>query len=561
MPLPAHSPEFARLATRWLEGTATAAEAKLLFESVQADKACAKEFADQARFELLLQDTLRERLREQGIAAGAREKAATYHRRATVRRALAVAAMIAFTGYLLWLVLPSDHSQPVPETVQVPQVMPFPRSHPMPGNTMVLMAREDPAKPAADTPPDPLQKQLDQFFLTGIDLDKVPLSRALKQLEDQLRELNFANKAELAALHVQLPPGAGAQPVTFHSGSISFLKAVRALAALAGYDVNADDTSVSLLARGNGNPMQQESRTLDTLLTKLGATSDPNRNRLRELFNDARSLGLQLDSSLDANGNILGLQATPGQFEALALMAESRDQIRSMPPMRFYMRASRSQPGTQNHIFTGSEAERERAQFEMATGPDRPAPVIVPILEFVPTDIFPPGTIMVVATPVGGDKIYLRVSPSFKNDPPTPEQRLATTPSAGKDATVAVVGATFQGKGEVLTLNVGATIENLADVRLATAGIGGNTVNAGGLNFLSNSQTLSSGSTFNIDMPTGSTAMNADAAIQALSKLGPSSDTTLGTWTVRILTVNGTTMVTGNNRADLVTKLEFYREP
>ncbi len=493
MSLPARSPEFARLATRWLEGSATAAEAGQLWESVMEDKACAKEFADQARFELLLQDTLREQLREQGIAAAARVKTVTFHRRATVRRALAAAATLAFAGYLLWLVLPADHIQKMPETVQAtspPAPVPTPRS--MPNNTMVLIARQLPSQPAEDTPPDSLQKQLDQFFLTGVDLDKVPLGRALKMLEDQLRELNFANKAELAALHVLLPPGAGAQPVTFHSGSISFLKAVRALAALAGYDVNADDTSVSLLARGGGNPLRQESRSLNTLLTRLGTTSDPSRNRLTELFNDARSLGLQLNSSLDENGNIVGLQATPGQFEALALMAQSRDQIRGMPPLIFYPRVSRSQPDAQNRILTGPEAQRERAEFDFANGPIRPAPIIVPLQEFVPVNIMAGETVELSATPVAGNNAYLRIN--------------ANTKKKQEEPIVALLDSSSRGR-EVITVNISATNDTSGGITLATSGTTATTAS-----FSANTATLSTVNAFNNQTPNGSIILKSGSA-------------------------------------------------
>lgn len=565
MPLPANSPEFVRLATRWLDGTATAVEARQLWESVMSDVACAREFADQARFELLLQDTLRERLREQGIVAGARQQTVKYQRRTTMRRVLAVAAVAAMAGYLLWLILPADRSLPVPETAQVPSPAPVPRP-PAPHSTMVLMARQDPAKPAADTPPDPLNKQLDQFFLTGVDLDKVPLNRALKQLEDQLRELNFANKAELAALHVLLPPGAGTQPVTFHSGSISFLKAVRALAALAGYDVNADDTSVSLLARSDGNPLRQESRSLNALLAQLGVTPDPTRSRLMELFNDARSLGLPLDTGLDENGNIVALRATPGQFEALALMAQSRDQIRGMPPMVFYMRASHSQPGTQNHIFTGPEAERERAEFDLATGANRPVPIIVPLQEFVPSDAMPQGVIMVVATPVGGDKVYLSVNSSTKKEPPPqdPQQHLAAVPPPSKDPIVALLDSTPRGGGEVIKLNVGSTGDSVPGVVLVTSG---STLNA---NTTTNSTLSNAGNNLGTVSATNQTltfandggGMTADAALQALARISEISDGMVRNWVARILTVDGSTVtLKSDSRAGLMTQLELYRTP
>ena len=108
MPLHPQSPEFARLATRWLDGSATAAEAALLWQNIGADAACAREFAEQARFDLLLQDTLRERQKEQQIAVGARQQVVRNQRKVAWRRTAAVAAVVLALGFLVWLVLPNQ---------------------------------------------------------------------------------------------------------------------------------------------------------------------------------------------------------------------------------------------------------------------------------------------------------------------------------------------------------------------------------------------------------------------------------------------------------------------
>ena len=407
MPIPAHSPEFARLATRWLDGSATPVEAAQLWECIGTDPACAREFAEQSRFELLLQDTLREQRREQGITAGARQKTRQYHRRTAGRQVLAVAAVVIATGFLVWLAWPAHTttSTDVAHSPTPPVVRPLQTA---PRRTTVLVTRQEGSGPAGAVKV-PLRSQLDVFFLTGVNVDKMPLKQALKLLEEQLRELNFASNADLAALRIRLPAGAGNEPVTFHSGSISFLKAARALAGLAGYDVDADETGMTLVARTEGNPNRSQSRSVAELLARLGNPADASRSRLAEMLDDARALGLRFN--LNADGTVTGLNATAGDFDALAILAQSRDQVRAMPPLRFYVKTSRSGPGAQDRIISGDEAAQLQADFIAAAGPNLPPAVTVPIQETSGTDQAPPGKLLVMATPVGTDRIALNVIP------------------------------------------------------------------------------------------------------------------------------------------------------
>ena len=441
MSLHPQSPEFARLATRWLDGSATAAEAALLWENIGADAACAREFAEQARFDLLLQDTLRERQREQQIAVGARREVVRHQRKVVWRRTGDIAAIMLALGFLVWLVLPnqSDPTRPIAKARVSPQSL-RPPSLPgiRPRHTTVLVARQDKTTPGGRTA-EPLRRLLDDFFLTGVDLDKVPLRQALRELEDQLRELNFASSAEIAALRVQLPAGEGSQPVTFHSGSISFLKAVRALAGLAGYDVNVADASVVLVARTNGSPYRPESRSVADLLAGQGGTDDPTRNRLTELVNDARALNLQVNFAAD--GNATSLVATPGEAQALALLAQSRDQVRSLPALRFYVKATPAPPGSQDRILTGIEADQVRSDFLLSANPQSPPAIItVPMQESsAPGATAQPGEIYIAAGPVGTDRIYLNITPGPIDVGQPAQQTLNGAASNSQDPVIAYI--------------------------------------------------------------------------------------------------------------------------
>ncbi|MDB6140276.1 MAG: hypothetical protein JWO94_3348 [Verrucomicrobiaceae bacterium] len=557
MPVPAHSPEFARLATRWLDGSARAAEAVELWQSIRTDPECAKEFAQQARFDLLLQDTLREHLREHGITAVARQHAGHHRRRVATRRVLAAAAVLTVVGFLLWQV------QPRHEVAQGIPPSSLPVSHTSGGKvrrTTMLMARQNTAIPSTNTSTDPLRMRLDHFFLAKVDLDKVPLKQALKYLEDQLRELNFANSADLAALHVLLPAGAGSQLVTFHSGSISFFKAVRALAGLAGYDLEASDASVALVARDGSNPGREESKSVSDLIAQFGGTADPGRNRLAELLNDARSLGLQVDAITNGNGSITTLRATPGQFEALALLAQSRDQIRAMPPLQFYLQAGRSPPGAQDQILTGTDAERAWADFFLSAGQTLPAPITVPLLESTGDDTFAPAGITIGATPVGADRIYLNVTPGgAEENLSQPDHRSSL--AAGNptnDPVVAVIPDPRLGMTPVIQMQFSApSISNLQTPGLLvfTPAISQTVVNQ--TDNLTGATTLTS----TAQLTTNATLGVAAAGTLALQMGATNSYTAPIVYTATVITANGLVTLTASSAADLAALIQLTLIP
>ena len=411
MPIDPQSPEFARLAARWLDGSATLAEAAQLWESVKADPACAREFAGQARFELLLQDTLAERARERGINASAQRESSRRYQRTQRNRALAVAAAVIAAGFALWLIQPNTTPTVAESGPHVELPLPPTSSPPHPTEahsrrTTILVARE--TKSANQPATVSLKKHLDDFFLTEVNLEKVPLRQALKLMEDQLRELNFSNSQELAALRVRLPQGAGDEVVSFHSGGISFLKAIRAIGSLAGYDLDVDDTSLALVARANPGPMKEQSHSLESLASLLGTPEDPTRNRMAELIGDARSLGLHFD--LNKDGTPTHLYATPGELEALSILAQSRDQIRSMPPLQFYVRATRG-GSNPDRIVTGTEADRIRAEYLRTAGPNPPV-ISLPMLESNYNLGSPQkGDVVMSAGPVG-DQRYIVFAPT-----------------------------------------------------------------------------------------------------------------------------------------------------
>src|SRR3569623_1347621 len=210
MPFTPQSPEFARLAVRWLDGSATDAEAAQLWENLRNDPDCAREFAAHARSDLLLEDTLRETQREQGVAARVGQEMGRHRSKVVRRKMLTAAAAAMLLGLVAWLALPG-RGPGAPQVAHAPTVSPPVSHHTLPEGvkrgTTILMARNEPPRPpdASVPTPDAFRHRMDDFFLLGVDLDKVPLAVAIKRLEDELRGLNFANAPGLASLHVQIP--------------------------------------------------------------------------------------------------------------------------------------------------------------------------------------------------------------------------------------------------------------------------------------------------------------------------------------------------------------------
>ena len=204
------------------------------------------------------------------------------------------------------------------------------------------------------SPHKPLPQHLDEFFLNGLAFNKTPLRDAVRQMEAQLRSLNFAHSSDLARLRVSLPAEAMNREVTFQSDSISFLKALRAIAALAGCEVAVSDNGIALNTLMDGMRQPVERRAIESLLAADGIGRHAS---LSDLLTDAQALGMVATEDRTLDG-------TPAQFAALAQLAESRRQIRQMPDMSFLAFMVPSNPQTPSHVLTPAE---QKALAEKAT--------------------------------------------------------------------------------------------------------------------------------------------------------------------------------------------------
>lgn len=346
MPLAPDSPEFTRLATRWLDGVCTDAEAEQFWKAIGESRACARAFADMARFELLLETTYSEVAREAIVTAAAEVKGASHRRRTLVRQSLKIAAVITVMSTIMWLVWPSPEAQMQTEVAQAKPPAPMLVKRPgQPDRLLIAPPATGLTSAKKATKARPLPQHLDEFFLTSLAFDKTKLRDAIRQMEAQLRELNFARATDLDRLHIALPASALGREVTFKSGPISFLKALRAIAALADCDVDVTDTGVALSTRRLPPNAPMENRAVASLLAADGIGRH---SSLSDLLEDARALGM----AGITNDTISG---TAAQFEALAQLAESRRQVRQLPDLSFLAYVLPAGPRDQSHVLTAAE--------------------------------------------------------------------------------------------------------------------------------------------------------------------------------------------------------------
>lgn len=356
MSLTPDSPEFARLATRWLDGLASADEASRLFAAVRGDLACARAFADMARFELLLEQTSQQVDQERAVAAIAVGESRKYKQRRFIRRCAQIAAVFALLGVIVWqwpqeAPVVAQAKSPTPH-VQEP-VLPAPPVRRLLPTTVVMSG----AARHATTEPKALSQTIDDFFLSGLSFDKLPLREAIRLLREQLHALNFNRRAELDQLLVSVPAEASEREVSFHAGAISFLKALQAIASLADCDVVVGTQGIALSTR-KLTPQDKafESRNIDSLLAAhQGANLDVAALRAG-LLADARALGMQTDDDATFSG-------TKAQFEALQLMLASRAQINALPNLQLlaFPRTSGSGKQDEGRVLTQDEASQMQA--------------------------------------------------------------------------------------------------------------------------------------------------------------------------------------------------------
>lgn len=344
MSLPANSAEFARLLDRWLDATLTAEEAELLWRRVRECPECAAELAAAARFEGLLADTIKARdveaearkvLAVTPRQTGPLSAAAPLKKPGVSMRSFAWAAVLVAAGVIAALLWPEDLQKDVRLSQQkarksvspvLVEPLPTPALRPQAPPIESLVAGSGLNPPTAVEVP--VMERLDRFFIRDVSLDQVPLGQAMAVLRQALVEKDSLKTLPVEKLRVTVPAGALGRKVTFYSGPVSYLKAVRAVAALAGCDVEVDGLTIALILQPGIFPQVVEKRLLTELLagrmTAGGGALVEDADRMALLWEDAASLGIPVAADGTA-------QLSRGQWEALRLLTDMRDQLGLVP--------------------------------------------------------------------------------------------------------------------------------------------------------------------------------------------------------------------------------------
>ncbi len=341
--------EFARLNQLWLDGRATAEEAALHWQMVVEHAECARELAAAARFEALLEKKMSE-ASEETKAAGVLATASV--RREEVRRVtnwkgvvkpmLKVAALIAVGG-LLWWVLGRDgwdsgpKQEVVSRRVRGPEVRPEgvlpverePKPEVVPGVV---------AAGATEWTVDSLRTWLNGYFLRGVDLKQVPLKEALGRLQADMMAVNFMGAEVVGRLRVTVSADAAGRRVSLKTGSISFLKAIEALATQAGCEVEVGDLLLALESKAQPFPQPTARHDLrEVLAGRFDANGVAEADRpdlMAKVWEDAVAQGFVTADAVGGGS----VRLTQGQVETLRGLAEARGQVEQLPAQQYQMR-------------------------------------------------------------------------------------------------------------------------------------------------------------------------------------------------------------------------------
>lgn len=399
---PSH--EFTSLLQRWLDQTASAEEQERLWKYVEESPECAREMAAQVRFESLLGQALSTRVDVRQAEAGlgqairmTRQKTEFRQRRTAL---LKIAALVTLLGSLVWLAWPSGM-----EGIRLAQQKTLQKKGP--GSQMQMVGSASLVERSRREPDKPLPERLDAFFFSRVDFDQVSLRDAVGRLQGQLLELNHLKSEALEKLRVTLPADAAQRKVTFHSGPIAFLKAVRAVAALAGCEVKVDEQSLALILHREIFPQVPEKRSilalLDGLLDAEGRPAAENPQRVAALLEDAASLGIRGDL------NAKDVAATRGQWEALRWLTEAREQWRSWAGPGYQLYYVEDDSEKEDRVIPKSEVDQIQRQnltpvLEIAPG-QLTQGVPVPV---IPTEGSPPGQMKFVPE---GEVVHITIDP------------------------------------------------------------------------------------------------------------------------------------------------------
>jgi hypothetical protein len=386
MKIDPHSAEFADLIDRWLDGTATTEEAARLWQAVGECPECARELAMASRFESLLEVTVKERAAEKvappipTLGTARNPVPSRPARRPSVwlqpeMRWIAAVAALVVTGFFTALFWPeAQPAKPAVAAHETVAPIPQPPVRRLPDQQNAVAQRNGSPEAMPSQPEVPLVERLDRFFLTGVSLDKIPLGRAIGILQGQLREVNYEEKLALDQLRVLVPTDASQRQVTLHCGPIPFLKAVRAVAALAGCEVVVSEPQITITIQQSIYPQLAEKRVLSDMLAgrlnKNGSAMVDDPTRLAALRQDATTLGVTAQS----DGTVA---MTRGQWEALKMLTETRDYIGSLPlPAYAVYSVDEKEPKKSDQTLSSAEVQDLRQQVA-ASG-------VQPLITFTP---------------------------------------------------------------------------------------------------------------------------------------------------------------------------------
>lgn len=359
--------EFECLALRWLDRAASEDEARLLWAAVAADPARARQLASLARFDTLLSTTLHTRHRAaDAIRLAVRSDPPPAPVKAPKKftppvwkpLALGLAAALVLLAGIGWML---ESGAPDHPGLAGSRAKESSRPEHMPASATAPPLPKPPV-PAAGTEQArrELAAFLDAFYLTHVELDAVPLGRALGLLQGQMRQLDRAFLA--SGMRVTVPADAAMRKVSLTSGPISFLKAVRTLAALAGCSVEVDAEKVALTLQKDIFPQPATMRDLLDVLagrwTQEGRPASEDEASLAGLLADAASLGISVDAGQPGWNRA---RITHGQLAALGHLTEARHALAQMPAPAFHLFVAEAPagPSTENSARALTQREAE----------------------------------------------------------------------------------------------------------------------------------------------------------------------------------------------------------
>lgn len=473
-PLPAS--DFADLARRCLDGTASEADQSRLGALLVADEKCAREFASLSRFEALLrQECTREMKTLLEFVALESECDEMPARRAALPAREAPAQTRRFTGFPAWMRIAAifmvmagiialflnleDRSALRGTVASGPQTTIM-----RDGKKALLQPRSSPVAPpkeliasvmADDVGAQSMAQRLNDFYLPSVSFEGVPAGEAMKTLSGKLQEYNFARRPDFEKMSVSVPPSASSRPVTMKSGPISFAKAVEVVSALAQCDAKVTGAGMEITDASESNAASAASWS--PMMAGFASAA--------QVQQEAAALGIALaDSSIryDGTTHAASVNATASQQSALSKLLSARLQLASLAPLKFVPLVIPSGTAGGERVLTSAEVAQVREQ--LASAPAGSLPVItLPFSSEKPT-VFNSST---------GDTISINVAPLGEMNSVTVDTGNSSNLAGGtQDTTVASAVTTasnqIDANGNPVTSSVGANASSATTASTTT---------------------------------------------------------------------------------------------